>query len=68
MAEPAADHVDLDAGLEEVNGRGMTEGVRADPAPGPGIIQARCVAPDDLVDARAGRLRSAAPIDFMTRS
>ena len=54
MAEPAADHVDLDASLEKVNGGGVAEGVRADPATRSGVIEAGGVPSDDLVDARAG--------------
>ena len=36
VSEPAADDVDLDAGFEEVDGGGVPEGVRADPAAGSG--------------------------------
>ena len=34
VTEPAADDVDLDAGLEEVDGGGVPEEVRADPPAG----------------------------------
>ena len=30
MAEPATNHIDLDAGLEQMDGRGVAEDVRAD--------------------------------------
>ena len=54
VSEPAADHVDLDAGFEQVDGGGMPEGVRADPSAGSGVVEAGGVPADDLVDAVAG--------------
>ena len=50
----AADHVDFDAGFEQVDGGGMPEGVRADLPSGAGVVEAGCVPADDLVDAVAG--------------
>ena len=54
MTEPAADHVHLDASLEEVDGRGVAEDMRADAAAGAGVVEAGGVAAHDLVDAEAG--------------
>ena len=55
MAEPAADHVDLDAGLEQVDGGGVAERCAGRSA---GRFVGRRgggVAADDLVDAEAGQ-------------
>ena len=54
MSEPAADHVDLDAGFEQVDGGGMPEGVWADAAPGSGIVEIGGVPAHDFVDPGAG--------------
>ncbi len=54
MSEPAADHIDLDASFEQVDGGGVPEGVRADLSAGAGVVEAGCVPADDLVDAVAG--------------
>ena len=54
MAEPAPDDVDFDAGFEKVDGGGVPEGVRADPAAGAGVIEVGGVPAHDLVDAEAG--------------
>jgi hypothetical protein len=55
VPEPAADHVDLDAGLEQVHGGGVPEDVRADPSPGSGVVETGGGAADDLVDPIAGQ-------------
>ncbi len=59
VPEPPTDDVDLDAGLEEVHRRGVSEGVRADPAAGSGVIKLSGVAADDLVNPVAGERLSA---------
>ena len=51
MAEPTADHVYLDPGLEEVNRGGVPENVRADPTSGARVIEECSAAPHALVNA-----------------
>ena len=55
MAEPAADHVDVDSGFQEVDGRRVSEDMRADVASGrpAEAVQVAGVATHDLVDAEA---------------
>ena len=53
MAQPAPDHVDLDASLEQVHGGGVPEDVRADPPRGGGVVEACAMTPHDFVDAEA---------------
>jgi hypothetical protein len=58
VAEPSTDDIDLDAGLEEVHGRGVPEDVRADAPVCPGALwsdETIGMAPDDLVDAKASQ-------------
>jgi hypothetical protein len=54
VSEPASDHVDFDAGFEQVDGGGVPEGVRADLPSGARVVEAGCAPADDLVDAVAG--------------
>jgi len=58
VSEPASDYVDLDAGLEEVNGGSVAEDVGADRSSGTRVIEACCVTPHDLVDTEAGEWAS----------
>ena len=56
MAEPATDHVDVDARFEQMDGGGVAKDVRADVAPDRrGALDPQRVgmAPDDLVEAEA---------------
>ena len=56
MTEPAADHVNLDAGFEQVNRRGVPKDVRRNASPTLSRVgvKARRVSADDLVNAEAG--------------
>ena len=54
MTEPATDDVDFDSGLEEVNGGGVPEEVRAHASPGPAVIEVAGVAPHHLVNPEPG--------------
>lgn len=55
MAKPAADDVDFDAGLKQVNRAAMSEGVRADLAADLRVVQVGRVSANDLVDTEAGQ-------------
>lgn len=52
-AEPSSVHVRLDTGLRQVDGGGVPEHVRRDPAFGADVNEARGVPAHDLVDARS---------------
>jgi hypothetical protein len=55
VAEPATDHVDLDAGLQQVHGRRVSEDMGPDPAAGRALVLKMCgMPPDELVDAEPG--------------
>jgi len=56
VSEPAADHVHLDAGLEEMDGRRMPDHVRADALGGDGrdaLRRSRRVPFHQVVDAKS---------------
>ena len=58
MAEPAAYDVELDAGLQEVEGRRVTKGVRTDTGlrkRRPGSCRSRDARPDDVAQAKPGQ-------------
>jgi len=58
VTQPASDDVDLDAGLEKMNGGSVSEDVRTDRSPRPIIIEACSMTPHDLVDPKAGKWAS----------
>jgi hypothetical protein len=67
VTEPAPDYVDLDAGLEEVNGGRVAKDVGADPTSGARVIEASSMAAHDLVDAKAGEWLSTCREDRAVR-
>jgi hypothetical protein len=54
VAQPASDHIDLNAGFDEMDGTGVPKDVWADSPAGMRGVEVRCVSTDDLVDAEAG--------------
>jgi len=62
MAQPGADHVDLDAGLEQADGGGVTQDMRRDPyrlAVVTTLVEPLGMMAHDLVDPEAGQCLSA---------